>query len=597
MELDTAVLEDFKESIDPDQFIDLIELHTKLKPSGKNFSGLCPFHEEKTGSFYFFPDRNSFKCFGCDAGGDIISFVREAERLDFRGALNFIAHRLNKNLPASLGSPSRYSREVQRKHASLRDLAEEVVKAYQRELTSDTASLKPYEYLQRRGITQAQIKEWDLGYAPNGWLLRDRFHLGDLQALGLVKRNEGGFFDFFRDRIIFPIRNTYGNLAGFAGRTLDDEVQPKYLNTPESALYRKRNILYGLHAVLEARRKTKDKTVVIAEGYTDVISAHANGMTNVVAVAGTSLTQQQAKLLKRNFDLAIVALDPDAAGERRTPDAAKELMHHGMRVRVLQLPPGRDLDELVRAEGPINVRTEATVNLYDFILDTTAGDVSSLDPDDKVDALQKLLPFLSYIGGFGRARAYLYETAKRFDLDYKVVLAAMRDFEKPRDKVTVKSAYEQAEFEALLIMIRKSDYLPVYREDLTPDHFTDPTYRAMFEFLSSVDAKALTGDLMMDVEPNPMFDSVPIPVEDVLSYCAGNNIEVERGELEEFWAKVKVSSAKHLLPGGISTHLNKAKLNRNLLELEGRIRAERDDARTVELLSAYQIIYEQFTSS
>lgn len=330
-----GVVEEIKARVN---LVDLIGRYVVLKPAGKNYKARCPFHPDDTPSLVVSPEKGLWHCFGCGAGGDAIGFIMRIERLSFPEALQKLSQELGIELrPVSAGKTRLFQVNL------------EALRFFQREL-GGPAGEKARAYLLSRGIDQTLWGKWGLGYAPASWdgLLRSlsRFGVQTLLALGLIIMGERGPYDRFRDRLIFSIWDEQGRVVAFAGRAFDSE--PKYLNTPNISLFTKGTILYGLNFAKDALRRGR---AVLVEGYTDVISLHAAGITEAVASMGTSLTAEQARLLSRYTQEVVVAYDQDAAGEASALRGMFILHGAGLRVRVASFPPGEDPDSFVRKAG------------------------------------------------------------------------------------------------------------------------------------------------------------------------------------------------------------------------------------------------------
>ncbi len=356
--------------------IDIVELvgeTVKLRRAGKNFSGLCPFHSEKTASFIVSPDRQTWHCFGqCGEGGDIFKFVMKKEGWDFKEALQNLAERAGVTL-----EPFRVEKvEEKEAHARLRTLLDEAVTFYRHHLLAASGKFVR-DYLQeKRHLTDATSETFGLGYAPPGWdnafnhFKEKGYSDQDLLEAGLIsQRDSGGFLDRFRNRLMIPIRDENGKMTGFGARILDPNDTPKFLNSPETPLFSKSRLLYGLDRARKPIR-TADQAVIV-EGYLDVIALHQAGFENVVSPMGTSLTEDQLRVLKRFTRKIVLALDPDAAGQKavlRGLEAARQsldrqdeigfdargLLHHEARLqadlRVASMPDELDPDEIVQRD-------------------------------------------------------------------------------------------------------------------------------------------------------------------------------------------------------------------------------------------------------
>lgn len=331
--------------------LDLVGSVVPLKRAGKHFKGLCPFHQDKNPSFYVDPTLGRYKCWSCGEAGDIFTWVMKTQNLDFAGALRELADMAGVTLKGPGSSVPASERQNQRR-------AMEVALAFFREqLTKSEVALK---YCERRDITAETMAEWELGYAPDvgealaSHLKRAGFSLPECRALFLVDQDQsGGYFDRFRGRLMFPIRDERGELVAFGGRLMGDG-HPKYINSGDTPLYRKSRVLYGMYRARDSL--SKQKQAVLVEGYLDVIACHRAGVTTALASLGTSVTEDHAKLLKRWVEEVVVLYDADAAGQKAANRAVDVLRAEGIRVRVALMPQGEDPDTLLRTSGPLAVQ-------------------------------------------------------------------------------------------------------------------------------------------------------------------------------------------------------------------------------------------------
>lgn len=330
-----GALEEIKARVN---ILDLLGRYLVLKPAGKNYKARCPFHPDDTPSLMVSPEKGLWHCFGCGAGGDAITFLMRIERLSFSEALAKLAQELGIELRGGEG------------RTRLWQVNQEALRYFQRALLGPEGE-KARAYLLSRGVGEALWERWGLGYAPPSWdgLLRalSRFGVQTLLELGLAVMGERGPYDRFRDRLMFAIRDEQGRVAAFAGRAFTGE--PKYLNTPNTPLFTKGTLLYGLDLAKDAVRR--QGRAVVVEGYTDVISLHAAGITEAVASMGTALTPEQARLLARYTDEVVIAYDRDAAGEASALRGMLILRQAGLRVKVATLPEEDDPDSFVRKAG------------------------------------------------------------------------------------------------------------------------------------------------------------------------------------------------------------------------------------------------------
>ena len=321
--------------------VDLVEGRTRLRKVGGRYTGLCPFHQERTPSFSVSPDRGTYHCFGCKVGGDAISFVRETESLDFVGAIEFLADRFHVPLEYEESSPEA---DAQRKRKErLYALLDQAAAFYERTLWTDSGKAVQ-EYLASRGLKEEVCREFRLGLSPSGSTLTKKarekgFNQDELAAAGLVSRRGG---DYFQRRLMFPLTDARGRVIAFQARKLhdDDPLRGKYVNSPESELFHKSNVLYGLHLARPAI--TKEDRAIVVEGNTDVIALRQAGLQPVVASMGTALTEQQLKELGRLSERVFLCFDSDAAGEEATLRGMEAALGQGFDVRIVALPKGKD---------------------------------------------------------------------------------------------------------------------------------------------------------------------------------------------------------------------------------------------------------------
>ncbi|WP_026884902.1 DNA primase [Clostridium akagii] len=327
--------------------VDVISEKVRLKRSGRNYTGLCPFHNEKSPSFSVSRDKQIYKCFGCGEAGNVITFVMKIRNLSFVDSVRILAERVHMDLDFLESGNSKKNNANER----LIKLNVDAARFFFANLKNDKRS---NEYFLGRGISDNTIRKFGLGYALDDWhgimnfLRKKGYSEADLLTNGLIIKNDkGNKYDRFRNRIIFPVFDYRGKVIGFGGRVLDDS-KPKYLNSPESPLFKKGVNLYGLNFAL---KNDNQRTFIIVEGYMDCITLHQYGITNVVASLGTALTMSQAKLLKKYADDIIISYDADVAGQKATLRGLKILKDTGLQVKVLKVPEGKDPDEFVRNNG------------------------------------------------------------------------------------------------------------------------------------------------------------------------------------------------------------------------------------------------------
>ena len=341
--------EAFREQVrESNDIVEVVGEAVALRPAGPGrFTGLCPFHNETAPSFQVNAERGFFHCFGCKESGDVFGFLMKREGLSFVEALHQLARRAGIPIPET--DPKKFSRDEK-----LRAANRKALDYYQRKLRSE-AGFRARDYLEKRGLTGDTITEYGLGFAPDRWddlttaLAKSGIDQGTLVEAGLAREaKRGGHHDFFRNRLIVPIFDSQGRAAGFAGRSLDGS-EPKYINSPDSPIYRKRSVLYGLHRARSTIRR--ERTAILFEGYFDCLSAWQAGIAGAVAVCGTALTPDHAKLLAAQTRDVVLAFDADAGGRRATLRSLPILLEAQLRVRVAPLSGGRDPDDIIREDG------------------------------------------------------------------------------------------------------------------------------------------------------------------------------------------------------------------------------------------------------
>ena len=341
------IIEEIKSRCD---IVDVISDYMQLKSSGSNYTGLCPFHSEKTGSFMVSKSKQIYKCFGCNAGGDVISFVMRYENVDFMDAVKILARRCGITLERNISEEEKQKIQEINK---FREIHTEAARFYFANLLG--TKNPGYEYLKKRGLSDKIIKKFGLGYSLNSWnslmnyLLAKGYDKTDLVKCGLVthKTETNKYFDRFRNRVMFPIFNYNGKVIGFGGRVLDDSL-PKYLNSPETLVFNKRLNLYGLNI---SKKSIKDDTLILVEGYMDLISLYQNNIENVVATLGTALTIEQARLIRKFAKNVIISYDSDQAGQNATLKAIDILLQADIKVKILNLKDCKDPDDFIKKYG------------------------------------------------------------------------------------------------------------------------------------------------------------------------------------------------------------------------------------------------------
>jgi DNA primase len=366
--------------------------YVSLKQAGVTFKGLCPFHSEKTPSFTVHRDKQFFHCFGCQAGGDVFSFVMLVEKVPFPEAVEIVAEKCGIPIPASKGPDDKKNDE----RKQLFEIHDQAAAYFQQMLSSEEAA-PARQVIEKRKVNDTFVRKFGMGYAPATGLL-NQLRLKDPVTSGLfVKNDRGEVYDRFRRRLMFPIWNERGKIIGFGGRALMPDAQPKYLNSAESPLYSKSQVLYALHFARDAAQKAG--RMVVVEGYFDCLSLHQAGITNVVASCGTALTQQQVAIMARYVPEVVMNYDPDAAGQNAMRRSIDLLLAKGLRIRILKLEGGLDPDDYVRKEGG-EVYSKLLANapyFWQYLMTEAARQYDLEQPTTKANAVNDVLQYVSKI--------------------------------------------------------------------------------------------------------------------------------------------------------------------------------------------------------
>jgi len=439
-----SVIDEIKDRID---IVDLVSESVELRRAGRNYTGFCPFHHNvNTPSFVVFPDTQTWKCFGeCDDGGDVFSFVMKKEGWEFSETLKILAERAGVQLKPL--TPQ--AQEEKEAGERVRSLLEEAVSFYRYQLHDTPAGQIAREYLQKRDLNQETVQAFGLGYAPGSWeaslthFQKQGFSMQEIRDAGLVtEKEDGGVYDRFRHRLMIPIRDRTGKMAGFGARALDPDDVPKYLNSPQTAIFDKSRLLFGLDA---ARKPIRDQDqVVIVEGYMGVIGPYQYGFRNIVAQMGTALNEYQLRILKKYTDKFIIAMDSDAAGQKATlrglqiarealdrkPDVvfdARGLLHHEHRlnadIRVLSLPPGMDPDDVTNQDPDLwRALIEEARPVVVHVMDALARDQDLNDPKVKSAIATQVFPLIDDLPNAIERDAYTQRLSRLLEINENTLL-------------------------------------------------------------------------------------------------------------------------------------------------------------------------------
>ncbi|OGH92478.1 MAG: DNA primase [Candidatus Magasanikbacteria bacterium RIFOXYD2_FULL_39_9] len=409
--------------------VQIIGEYVRLKKAGINWKANCPFHNEKSPSFMVQPEKQFWHCFGCSKGGDVFSFLQEMEGVDFSEALKILADRAGVKLDS-------YASEVNKSQKNrIIEINNKATYFFNHFLSEMPAAEAARDYLKRRELTTETITEWQVGFIPEQWDLLTKYLLNkgnsidDLLASGLaIKKDGGGFYDRFRGRIMFPIWDAHGNVVGFTGRILVETEKSggKYVNTPQTLVFDKSRLLYGLNKA-KTEIKAKDFTVLV-EGQMDVIACHQAGMKNVVASSGTALTMEQIKLLKRYSNNIAIAFDADAAGQNAAKRGIDLALEQGMSIKIIQIPPGagKDADECIKKDKDVWFKAvESAKEVMDWYFTNAVVGVNKNDPKQKQKIAEVLLAEIARLPYAVERDHWLKKLADEIGVDRSVLVAEM----------------------------------------------------------------------------------------------------------------------------------------------------------------------------
>ena len=425
-----AIPQDFIETVrSSTDIVNVISAYVPLKPSGKSFKGICPFHNEKTPSFHVNPERQIFHCFGCNEGGDAFKFLMLYDKLSFVEAVEQLASRAGIQMPQRSRNDERQDRE---RNVLLRIHAE-AAKFFRHQLLESPAGEGARIYMRKRGFSDDLMRQYGLGLAPDTWSALLDYLTGkgarpeqvERSGLAISRKSGRGFYDRFRNRVIIPIANETGKVVAFGGRILGDG-EPKYLNSPESPIYNKSNILYGFHHAKDALRK--QGYAILMEGYMDCLQAYQHDVGEAVACCGTSLTSGHARLLRRYTDKVVVNFDPDEAGMRAARKSIDLLLEEGFDVRVLTLPEGQDPDTYLSEHGAEAYRelVDAATTFVSFLIREASKRYDVETPRGKAALLNEVLPVLGKIPNRVERIGYVGPLAEHAGITDDTVLDELR---------------------------------------------------------------------------------------------------------------------------------------------------------------------------
>lgn len=573
MQISEEILEKIKSQND---IVDVISERVRLRKAGRNFTGLCPFHNEKTPSFSVSQEKQIYKCFGCGEAGNVISFVMKEKNLPFIEAVKYLANRAN--IPLEIGNGEK-SKVTKRKELLYRVNVEAAKFFFSNLMNNQNAK----EYFLNRGIKEETIKKFGLGFANDSWnslmfYLRKK-GINDvlLEEAGLISVNKekGRKYDRFRNRVMFPVFDYQGKVIGFGGRVLDDS-KPKYLNSPETLVFQKGTNLYGLNFAL--KHNMNERYFVIVEGYMDLISLHQYGITNVVASLGTALTISQARLLKRYADKVIISYDADMAGQMATLRGLEILRTAGFDVRVLSIPQGKDPDEYVRSNGrdAFLKLVNSAEPLIDYRIKKAEEGINFKNSQSLILYAKRIMEIISDLDPVEKD-VYIKKASENTGIKeqtlYDILKSKMKDNrennfrnnkEEDGSKLYVEPGFLKAERAILKIMLENSEYLQYIEERISENDFILLEHKEIFtvimlakgeninnidSFIESKLSSAKTiGELVKIRDENIFFaDDVKVQINDFIneiqSYKLKQRIDQLRKEQKELENQGKIEES------------------------------------------------------
>ena len=523
------------------EIVDVVSQHVQLNKKGLRFFGLCPFHTEKTPSFTVNPDLQIFHCFGCDTGGDVFRFIQEIDRVSFPEAVTFLA--------ARAGIQIQPERDGRGEKADKLYQANELAGKYFHYMLRQKCGADALKYLRARGLTDETIDRFSLGYAPPGWqdfldVARPRgfdAEVVEQAGLALPGRNRPGHYDRFRDRVIFPIVNLSGRTVGFGARALRPDDEPKYLNSPETPIYHKSSVLYGLNWTRDAVRQ--DNCAIVVEGYMDLLSIVQAGVAPVVATSGTALTEQHCRILARYAQRAVLLFDGDAAGSAAAGRGIEVLLATGLDSRVVALPAGSDPDSYVREKGveALRAAVEGADTALDFFLDRLAqrSDLSTVA--GKGQAVKAVIPLFERCQESVRRDLMLRQVAQRLEIDERALredlrstLASRRPSQSrapdaaaaPEAKAALPDP-PRRERDFMALLLQHPGYISPTSRQLGPETFTDPRVQRLATHL--FDRCGDSDHLDMSV----LMSDLDAPLVSLISACGVVGFDEE--QIERQW--------------------------------------------------------------
>ena len=481
--------------------VDVVSEYVKLERKGKHMFGLCPFHREKTPSFSVTQSKQMYYCYSCGKGGNVIHFIKNIENLDFIEAVEFLANRVGIEIPDKVSEKDTKLHNLKKELGELNVFA---ARFFYNNLISEKGKVAR-EYLKKRNLSENTIRKFGMGYSTDDWddlykAIKDKFSKEAIDASGLVIKNKnGGFYDRFRGRVIFPIFNVRGNVIGFGGRIMDN-TQPKYLNSPETVIYSKRKNLYALNFA----KKYSQERLIIVEGYMDAVSLNQAGVKNAVASLGTAFTEEQARLIKKYTKEVVLSYDMDNAGQNATLRAIKILEDANIPVRILIIPQGKDPDEFIKHYGKdvFDKLVDKALSAFEYKVKRLKENINIESVDGRVKFLNEIAKIISNVYNSLEREIYIKKIAKDYKISEEAITREIHRLSMPsgvsnnmklkkvnevRGNLTkeVKNEDEVSHYEKLIVVLLANDnkLYKLAKNDLDDIEFKDEKLRNILDII------------------------------------------------------------------------------------------------------------------
>lgn len=574
---------------DKNDISDLVSSYVSLKRKGRNLVGICPFHSEKTASFFVYPANGSFYCFGCAVGGDVINFIKLIENFDYIESVKYLAQRAGIPIVQTEQNDFEHKRKL-----VIYEINRSLAKFYHKCLMSDQGQ-KGLKYLKNRGLSLKTIRSFGLGYASGcgfsavDYLTKKGYSADDLISSGVALRSQSGkIYDRFRDRVIFPIMDLRGNVIAFGGRAISGNM-PKYLNTSDTPVFRKSDNVFALNF---AKNKI-DKHLILAEGYMDVISLHQVGFENTIATLGTALTESQVRLISRFTKEIVIAYDSDDAGKKASNRAIKLFRNQGVNVRVLNIPKGKDPDEFIKSYGKEGKTRFADLiksseSDIEYRFDNIKSKYDLEKPSDKVKYLNDIVKVLCEITNFVEREVYASKLSNEIGIDKRTILMQVERVKKKQSKISQEKNFKRiqkdlfkrrdklekqnglslraamAEESFLSIIINNLDMVNNISDEFSQDLFISSLNRRIFEVVKqlnqegrNINVTTISNEGFNEIETGYITKLICsyVPTNDIK-----NNIEKYISVMKEENEIVRLKDLKHIEDSEVKQYIENLKL-------------------------------------